>query len=161
MIRDVMVKHCKDFFRQRPLFLIIRLALLAISLWGTAGCLYDFIGYNRQERWVPAVFIALGVLVNVAAVLINLGIMQVPFRRRRKVDVEMRIATVPAYPPLPADHPLVTDEKEHCCLCEQRFKVGDITTLVSKERPEIGKTVEALPAHAECVGAAMTQGKFP
>lgn len=160
MIRDVMVKHCKDFFRQGPLLIIVRLALLVISLWGTAMSLRDFIGYSRQGRWFPVELISLAVLANVAAVLINLGIMQFPFRRR-KVHVEVRLASFPAYPPLPADHPLVTDEKERCCLCEQRFKVGEITTLVSKERSVKGTTAEALPAHAECVAMAMTQGKFP
>jgi hypothetical protein len=96
-------------------------------------------------------------LVNVATVLLSLAI-KLPFQRPQ-IRVEIRMAMMPVCPPLPADDPLVTDEKNHCCICEQGFKAGEVTTLVSKERPEIGKAVEAFPAHAECMARNMTEEK--
>jgi hypothetical protein len=56
------------------------------------------------------------------------------------------------YKPLTAEHPLVTDEKEHCCLCEERFKVGAVVTLIP-EAPGPG-TVPARPAHIGCLPLA-------
>lgn len=64
--------------------------------------------------------------------------------------------------PLRPDHPLVTDERQTCAGCKQRFQPDDVTTLVGigpgedeaeRERARTGKSYRAVsvPAHWACV----------
>jgi hypothetical protein len=155
-----MDKHLKELLRQPLKFRIPRLLLAGVSVCLASLSLGAYTRAVQLGMWFHVGLNALAVLVNVFALLVNLGVWRLPSPKPRHVQREILIMQV--YPPLAADHPLVTDEKEHCCLCEQRFKSGETTTLVSKERPVIGEAVvEALPAHAGCVQVAMTQGQAP
>jgi len=53
---------------------------------------------------------------------------------------------------LAANHPLVSDETQHCAKCHERFQGSDRIVLIPVERPAEGwATVEALAAHVACV----------
>jgi hypothetical protein len=149
----------KAFFRQPLKVLAIRLLMSGVSLLCILWALRNYIIALGQGAWFFAGINALALLMNVFSMLVNLGITKLPWPKPKKTRVEVTVKIMQAYPPLAADHPLVTDATMHCCLCEKRFMVGEITTLISKEKPEIGKTVEALPAHACCVQMAMTNGR--
>jgi hypothetical protein len=150
-----MEKYLKEFSALPLKFRTLRLVLAGVSVCLVGLTLGAYARAAYLGMWFTMALNGVAVLLNVYALLVNLGIA----RPWPKPQVRVEINIMQVYPPLAADHPLVTDEKEHCCLCEQRFKEGDTTTLVNKERPEVGKTVAAFPAHAGCVQLAMTQIK--
>lgn len=56
------------------------------------------------------------------------------------------------FPPLAADHWMVSDETTtRCAVCHERFKAGDRTTVIPVDPTGDGGTVPALPSHARCI----------
>lgn len=60
--------------------------------------------------------------------------------------------TYRVFNPLPADHPIVDTDEHRCAKCHERFKAGQLTTLIPVDPTGKGGTVEAMPVHAACVG---------
>ncbi len=59
---------------------------------------------------------------------------------------------LPVYPPLRGDHPMVDTDAQRCASCHERFKSGQVVTLLPVDPTGRGGTVLALPAHAACLG---------
>lgn len=66
-----------------------------------------------------------------------------------------------AFPPLLADHWMVTDETVRCAICHERFQPGEVTTAIPVELPKRAAVVEALPAHVACLEALHDKSSEP
>jgi hypothetical protein len=47
---------------------------------------------------------------------------------------------------------MVNSDEHRCAKCHERFRAGQLTTLIPVDPTGHGGTVEALPVHAPCIG---------